>query len=250
MEYLVIFLICTISGFLTGLLSIGGGIIIVPLFLSVLPIFGIELSLHEVIGVSTTCVLLNSSVTAFYRRHEQKLPLRTMLPLIISIIIGTLAGAYLSDFAPKNVILSIYVVVCLLSLYLINREIYINLKEKNLYSLMYIIFAAIGAISASIGIGGAIFFVTALKCFMGKDTKELLPTITILVLCHAFFAFAGKFTLGHVPLFVIPIAFVASLIGSRIGVNISKKLSSRVLNILLSLILLWGLIKIIFEMFD
>ena len=75
----------------------------------------------------------------------------------------------------------------MLSLYFINGEIYIDLKEKNLYFLMYIIFAGIGAISASIGIGGAIFFVTALKCFMGKDTKELLPTITILVLCHAFF---------------------------------------------------------------
>ena len=247
MEYFVIFIICTISGFLTGLLSIGGGIIIVPLFLSILPLFGIELSLHEVIGVSTTCVLLNSSVTAFYRRNEPKLPFRTMFPLIISIIIGTLTGAVSSDFAPKNIILGIYVIVCMLSLYLINGEIYVNLKEKNLYYFMYIIFACIGAISASIGIGGAIFFVTALKCFMGKDTKELLPTITILVLCHAFFAFAGKFTLGHVPVFVIPIAFVASLLGSRIGVNISKKLTSKVLNILLSLILVWGMIKIIFE---
>ncbi|MCQ2958384.1 MAG: sulfite exporter TauE/SafE family protein [Candidatus Gastranaerophilales bacterium] len=249
MEYIVIFLICTISGFLTGLLSVGGGIVIVPLFLAILPLFGITFSLAEVIGVSATCVFINSSVTAFYRRKEKFLPLKTILPLIISIIIGTVSGAYLADFAPKYIILGIYICVSLMSLYLINGEIYCDLKQKKLSFVLYLIFAFIGAISSSIGIGGAVLFVTALKCFMGKDTKELLPTITILVLCHAFFAFSSKFILGHITLYIIPIAFVASLLGSKIGVKVSRKLSAKTLNILLSVVLVLGLIKIIQELF-
>lgn len=246
MELILIFCICAFSGFLTGLLGVGGGIVIVPLFLSVLPVFGIKFSLQEVIGISATCVFINSAVTTFYRRKEKFLPFSTIAPIIFSVITGTILGAYLSDFAPKWIILGIYIFVSLFSIYILNREIYFQLKNK---SFVYLLFACIGAISSSIGIGGAVLFATLLKCFWGKETKELLPTITILVLVHAFFAFVSKFALGHVTLIIIPIAFAASLIGSKIGVLISKKLTSKMLNILMSSVLILGLIKIIHELF-
>ena len=83
LELLLIFCICTFSGFLTGLLGVGGGIIIVPLFLGILPLFGIKFSLAEVIGISATCVFINSAVTAFYRRKEKFLPIKTIFPLIL-----------------------------------------------------------------------------------------------------------------------------------------------------------------------
>ena len=83
---------------------------------------------------------------------------------------------------------------------------------------------------------------------MGKDTKALLPTITMLVLIHAFFAFSSKFALGHVTLSIIPIAFFASIIGSKIGVVISRKLSCIMINRLMSIVLILGLIKIIHEL--
>ena len=249
MEILLIFLVCTFSGVLTGLLGVGGGLVIVPLFLSVLPLFGVKFSLAEVIGISATCVFINSAVTTFYRRHESFLPIKTIAPLAISVILGTILGAYFSDFAPKAVILGIYIVVSLFSLYLINGEIYVDLKEKKLNFLLYLTFAFIGAISSSIGIGGAVLFATALKCFMGKDTKALLPTITMMVLIHAFFAFGSKFALGHVTLSIIPIAFLASIVGSKIGVIISRRLSGVMINRLMSLVLILGLIKIIHEFF-
>ena len=84
---------------------------------------------------------------------------------------------------------------------------------------------------------------------MGKDTKELLPSITIFVLFHAFFAFFGKLMLGHITFLIIPIAVMASLVGSKLGVITSRKLSSQILNKLLSCILILGLIKIIYELF-
>lgn len=246
MELILIFCICTFSGFLTGLLGVGGGMVIVPAFLGILPLFGMNFSLQEIVAISATCVFINSAVTTFYRRKEKFLPFSSISPLVFSVITGTILGAYFSDFAPKYVILGIYIMISLFSIYMLNGEIYFNLKNK---FFVYILFAFIGALSASIGIGGAVLFATVLKCFWGKNTKELLPTITILVLVHAFFAFTSKLALGHVTLMIIPIAFVASLVGSKIGVIISRKLTSKILNILMSSVLILGLAKIVHELF-
>lgn len=250
MEYFAIFLVCTVSGFLTGLLGIGGGLIIVPFFISVLPLFGVHtFSIQQIVAISITCVFINSAITSFYRRSDTYLPKNIMIKLSLGIIIGTVIGSYLASFAPEKVIFAIYVLVCLSSLILMNKDLYYDLRNSKFSFLIYIIFALIGAISSSIGIGGAVFFATALKCFLNNDTKILLPSITMLVLVHSSCAFVSKFILGEVVLMVIPIAIVASLIGSKIGVIVSRKTSAKAINIMMSAVLIFGLLKIGSEFF-
>lgn len=245
MEYAVIFLVCTFSGVLTGLLGIGGGLVIVPFFMSVLPLFGMhDFSLHQIVAISATCVFMNSATTVFYRRKQEYLPFGTLYKLAIAIIVGTALGSYLTMFAPAKLILGIYICVGLISVYSINRDIYFDLQGSRFKFVLYIIFGLIGAISSSIGIGGAVLFATSLKCFFDRNTKALLPTITLLVLVHAFFAFGSKLVLGEVVLFMIPIAFVASLVGSRIGVWLSGGMTSSMLNKAMGLVLLFGIVRV------
>ena len=249
LEISVIFAVCTLSGFLTGLLGLGGGLVIIPAFLAVLPLFGINYDIHQIIGISAACVFVNSTMSVFYRRHENFMPLKIVIGLGISIIIGTLTGAYLSSFAPRESLLWIFSIISILSIILINKDFYYDLTKSKYSFLIYPIFAFIGAISASIGIGGALLFATALKCFTDKNAKELLPTITLLVLIHAFFAFLGKLSVGNVTWIIIPISLPASMIGAKIGVVISKKLSPSVITKLMSVTLGIALLKVIFELF-
>ena len=245
---LIIFLVCTLSGVLTGLLGIGGGLIIVPMFMTVLPLFGVDLlSTHQIVAVSTTCVFFNSATTAFYRRKETFIDKKLILLLSVFIIIGTISGSYISSFAPDKLIFIVYFLVCLLSLYLFNKTIFFDLQTSKLKFLLYFIFSLIGALSSIIGIGGAVFFATALRCFINNDTKKLLPTITFLVFVHAAFAFFSKLALGEVVYFIIPTAIIASLIGAKIGTKISQFLSTKTINIMMQLVLIFGLIRISLE---
>ena len=124
MEQIVIFLICTFSGVLTGLLGVGGGMVIVPAFLIVLPFFGLTFSLHQIIAISSTCVFANCAATAFYRRKEKFLDKKVLAKLCTAVVFGTVAGAYLSSFAPEKVLVTIFCCVSALSLYMIKNEIY------------------------------------------------------------------------------------------------------------------------------
>ena len=248
-EHLVIFLVCTFSGILTGLLGIGGGMIIVPAFLIIMPFFGVEFSLHQIIAISSTCVFANCSATAFYRRKEKFLDKKLLTKMCLAIMLGTVGGAYLSSFAPDKALVAIYCGVSLISLYLIKGEIYFDLNKPFLKILLYLIFIFIGAISSAIGIGGAVLFATALKCFMGKNVKELLPSMTILLLAHAGFAFFSKFALGEVTLMIIPIAIVSSLIGTKIGVKISQKLSANTITNMMCGFLIFALLRVFMEFF-
>ena len=251
LEISVIFAVCTLSGFLTGLLGLGGGLVIIPAFLAVLPLFGINYDIHQIIGISAACVFVNSTMSVFYRRHENFMPLKIVIGLGISIIIGTLTGAYLSSFAPRESLLWIFSIISILSIILINKDFYYDLTKSKYSFLIYPIFAFIGAISASIGIGGALLFdnTKAKISPQDKNAKELLPTITLLVLIHAFFAFLGKLSVGNVTWIIIPISLPASMIGAKIGVVISKKLSPSVITKLMSVTLGIALLKVIFELF-
>lgn len=254
MEFIATFCVCTLSGLFTGVLGIGGGLIIVPMFLTVLPFFGIEYySIHQIIGISATCVFFNSTMTVFYRRKEEFLPKSFIKKVAIAIILGTLCGAILSSFAPQKLILSIYICVSIISLAnLLKPE---NAQSENpmepekmdILPLTYLAFAGIGAISASIGIGGAILFANAMKYFFKKEPKELLPTISLLVAINALFAFVGKSIAGDVIVKIIPIAIIASILGAKTGVMISRKLSSKTITNLMVATLLVAMIRVIVE---
>ncbi|MBQ3101681.1 sulfite exporter TauE/SafE family protein [bacterium] len=248
MEQLAIFTICTISGIFTGLLGIGGGLIIIPAFMIILPLFGItHFGPHQIIAISSTCVFLNSWSGLFYRRKEKFLEKKFVISASVAVIIGTLLSAYATSYAPIKPIFVIYILVCLVSIYLMKHEVHFKFNNN---AFLYLLFGFIGAISAAIGIGGAVLFATVLKCFRKETTKELLPTITLIVALHALFAFLGKVCAGAVVFSVIPAALIASVIGAKIGVKISKKLSTKVIENLMVLILLVAIIRVGFEFFN
>ena len=249
---IALFAVFTVSGFFTGLLGLGGGLVIVPVFMAAMSFPGVHLtySVHQIIGISSACDFVNSAITLFLRRKEDFLSSKSLLCIIPATIVGTFGGAIISSFVSAKLLLLLFVLVSVISLILINKKencqtCAINAHLPEIFS----IFALIGAISASVGIGGAMLFAAALKTLTGKTPKELLPTITMLVFAHAFFAFLGKSITGNVVFPVIALAVPASFIGASLGIKLSRGLSAQRINQYMSLFLIVAVIKVLYETF-
>ncbi len=246
-EYITTFIACVFAGVLTGLVGIGGGLVIVPSFLIVSEISGLSFSMHQIIGISATAVFFNSIITLFYRRKEEFLPLKENIKNSCLIVVGAFFGACVSKYISSFYLSIIYLFVCSLSVILLFKKP--SYKFSDLFYLRHFWFFVSGALSSCVGIGGAIFFTIILRSFYKKPTKAVLASITLLVAVNATFAFIGKLYVGDVVIRLLPFVILGGFIGSKVGVLVSKRLSSRALRYIMIATCIVGILTVAFKTF-
>ena len=111
-ELAIIFILAgCAAGFMAGLLGIGGGFVIVPVLVWVLPLAGIQAEdvAHYAIGTSLLCICVTAIFSA--RAHHQKNAVDWQLFKTISpgLIIGTLLGAALAGILAGKWLIVIFV---------------------------------------------------------------------------------------------------------------------------------------------
>ncbi|HQZ14916.1 MAG TPA: sulfite exporter TauE/SafE family protein [Acidimicrobiia bacterium] len=107
-----IFLVLAIGlsfGFVTGLLGVGGGFLIVPLLVIVL-----HYKMSFAVGTSVTIIAFNAIVSLGFRATDLEIPVGTIIPLGICAVVGALAGMLLHDRVNKNIVKQAFVVLLFL----------------------------------------------------------------------------------------------------------------------------------------
>ncbi|NMH64798.1 sulfite exporter TauE/SafE family protein [Shewanella salipaludis] len=91
-------------GFLAGLLGIGGGLLVVPALIYLLPSVGInaEQLPHIAIATSLAAIILTSSSSARAHYNRGNIPWALFKPMMPGIIVGALAAAFISEQIPAH----------------------------------------------------------------------------------------------------------------------------------------------------
>lgn len=94
----------SLAGFLAGLLGIGGGIILVPLFLWTFSLAGFapEILVHTAFGTSLGIIILTAISSTFGHRKHGNIDWRHVLYLALGGIAGAMAGAGLATQISGN----------------------------------------------------------------------------------------------------------------------------------------------------
>jgi len=248
MYYFAVLIISTCAGFFTGLLGVGGGIIIFPAFLFIFPLFGFEsLDINHITGITSLQILSGTAFALLSRRRSDTLDVKSIIPIASNSAAGALIGSLISFYLHSTVLLCIYVfllVVSFLSLVFIKiPESSGKIEGKN--KTVNILCFFTGIISGAIGLGGAVLYIPILRYFYKISTKVTVNTVTFIVFLASIMTLLGKGMTGQIPYHIALLTIVGSFAGAKAGTIVSKKLSSSLLKKILLTIIVFAAIRVL-----
>jgi uncharacterized protein len=145
------------AGFIAGLLGVGGGLVIVPILIWLFDAQGVasDIQPHLALGTSLASILFTSLSSVREHHQHRAVDWRVVRRIAPSIIVGTLAGAWLASFIPARPLKIFFV----LFLFYAAAQMALNFKPTPSRSLpgpagMSGAGGLIGAVSSWVGIGG------------------------------------------------------------------------------------------------
>lgn len=230
-------------GLLAGLLGIGGGLIVVPILLYLLPQFGIpaELVTHMAIATSMATIVITSVASVRAHNRHGTILWHVFWAMIPGIIIGGLLGSYATKYIPSDSLKMIFGIFALL---IATQMIFkfrpsSNMKEPGKIRLA-ISGTIISTISALVGIGGGSLTVPYLSFWNTKMAKAVGTSsaigLPLSVAGTVGFIIAGlqipdrpAYSLGYVYLPAFLGIVLVSSFTAQLGARLVQKLSSKIL---------------------
>lgn len=187
------------SGFLAGLLGVGGGLVIVPILIAILPQWGLPSALvtHTAIGTSLASIVGTGLISVYAHSTRGSVRWELLAWFTPGLLLGALAGAHTASFISGDRLQALFgaLMVGLSLLMLKKNRIDSQSHAKNNQAPSWTCVPVGGAIawaSSLTGIGGASFTVPYLIHWRVPITQAIGTAAA----CGVPLAFAG--TLGYV----------------------------------------------------
>lgn len=236
-----------VGGALSGLLGIGGGLVIVPLLLYV-PLwlgFG-EIDIRTAAAIAV--VQVTAATLSGTLAHRRRGAVHGRLAVTMSVVsaAGALLGGLLSAQVPGRLLLvatATLATAAALLMFLPARAESLDPAKPPSFSLLTVVLAG-GAIGLVIGMNGsgAFLMMPTLIYLVGLPTRTALGTVLAVGFPTSLAASVGKIATGQVPLLAASAVVLGALVGAQGGSWLSARTPPRLLRwfygVLVSLIAL------------
>ncbi len=232
-----------------ALLGLGGGIILVPLFMMfmIAPHGTTFDNVQQVVGTSLFVVLCNSISGTFAYIRQKRIFMRAALPFAIATMPGAFLGGYISEWfsGPSFSLFFGISLMCLAAVMIFRANAKKGLKTVDEFDpqgdlnikLGVVCSFFVGFLSSILGIGGGIIHVPMMTFVLGFPAQIAVATSTFALMVSAVVGVASHALLHHIiwgPAVMIGVGAVA---GAQIGAMISKKSKPKMLVTLLSIVM-------------
>jgi uncharacterized membrane protein YfcA len=230
-----------IASFLSGLLGIGGGIVLTPLLLYVPPLLGASVLPVKII-TGLTIVQAISGSTLGMLRHRRYGNVSGRLVRLMGPVgaVASLVGAILSREAPDRLLVAIFAAFALINVPLLLRperdpdrtvdELHVN------EPLAVGIAVVIGFFGGMVGIGAIGFILAAMVYLLHVPVRIAIGTSLAAGMFAAVAALIGKAATAQIDPPLAAIVVGAAIAASPIGAAVSQRTRPRVLMLLLAAI--------------
>jgi uncharacterized membrane protein YfcA len=245
-----------IGAFVSGLVGVGGAIVMIPLLLFGPPALGVGyLDVKTVAAVTMVQVLVAalSAVAAHRRRGAVKRELAGVGGATMAL--GSLAGAVASHYATDRFLLLVFGVMTLIALGLmfvpietVGQPVFAEHVTFSVWRAIAVCLV-VGLMAGLVGAGGAFLLVPLLLVFVGIPIRVAIASSLAITALAAAAGVAGKLATGQVPLAPTVAVVLGAVPGAQLGAFASRKLTGKSLRRVLFVVILasalrvwWGLL--------
>lgn len=233
-----------LSGFASGLFGVGGGIVRVPLFIFLFPIFGVQASvvMHMAAGTSLTLAIPSSLSASREQYRAGNLDIGFLRTWVPALVLGVLLGLIIMRYVSGRFLLQVFAFVILA----VSIQMFFTTKDFKLTedvpggALRSIMAFIIGCLSTMMGLTGGSFTTPTLTAF-GYSIHRSIAVATAGGFFISIVGSAGSiinglniagrpaFSLGYVDLTAVLVMAPAVLFSAPYGVKMANRLSQDML---------------------
>jgi uncharacterized membrane protein YfcA len=238
-----------VASFLSGLLGIGGGLVLTPLLLYLPPIVGgTAIPVKIITGLTIVQAISGSLLGALRHRAYGNVSPRLVWLMGPPSAIASLVGALVSRDTPDNVILLVFAVLAFAGAVMLllpvtpRDELAEDIRADRRVAIP--IALVLGFFGGMVGIGGIAFIIAALVYILRVPARVAIGSSLGIGLFAAVAALIGKAATAQIDPALAVIVFVAALVASPVGAAVSVRTQPRALLAILSGIVMLAAIRI------
>jgi uncharacterized membrane protein YfcA len=244
-----------VGAFASGLLGIGGGVILVPMILYLPPLLGIaSFSMSQAVAMSMVQVLAASALGLRAHALHGLVPLRLARPLGIAVGFGAIAGGLASGHVSEGLLRIVFAALAIVAAGLMlvpakgpgeGSEIPADFRVMP----ATILTVGVGLASGLVGIGGGVLIIPMLTTIFRLPIRLVIGTSIAVVFVAGLMGTIGKALADQIPWSASIFLVIGALLGAPLGAKLSYHLPVGVLRKLLAATILVTAVKMVYELF-
>lgn len=245
---IIMLLIGIFGGFISGLVGIGGAIIIYPMLLLLPPLVGLPTYSAYIASGLTSSQVFFSTLSGSFKAYKNKGFSRTLvLNMGSGMIIGSILGAILANLINVQFVNMVYIIIALLALILMFIKVAPSTSHIKFNRLLLItIGGIIGLVSGIVGAGGAFIIIPVLLVIFKLPMKTVVTNSIVIAFISSVGAFIIKLLQGYIPVnSAIPL-ILGSILFTPLGMKIGQKIPDYIQKMIVSILIVIAIIKLIF----
>jgi hypothetical protein len=234
------------GSFVSGLVGVGGAIVMIPLLLYVPPLTGVgQLDVKSVAAVTMVQVFVAalSGVVA----HSRQRAVNRRLAWVggVTMALASLVGAVASKYVPDRVLLIVFALMVSAAFVLMflpepPPDVTAPAEDKPYRAgLIALVTGFVGLAAGLVGAGGAFLLVPLLLVVVGVPIRVTIGSSLAITALAATAGVAGKLATHQVPLLPALLVALGAVPGAQLGARVSRRLSGvalkRVLFVIITL---------------
>ncbi len=246
----------SIVGFFSGLLGIGGGVLMFPLLLYTPPLLGLGIiSVKNITGLTMIQGFFASLSAMFFYKKHNLVNKSLVLTLGLSLFLSALIGSFASKLVPDKPLLFIFGALAFSAsvLMLIPRSYsHDDLTEDKVEFQKFtaiLIGISIGFLIGLVGQGGAFIIIPLLLYVLKIPLRVALGSTLAIGLFSSSAGLVGKIATGQVPFQMMGALLLGAVPAARLGGAVAKNTKTHYLRWILAAIIISTAIKIWADIF-